>query len=73
MASDVAMYPVSGFLPENWIREPRFGPLFLDSVRMMVIPGLAGMRVQPCPRNKIELLAISSWLLAEPNLGFAKS
>ena len=22
------MYPVSGFLPESWIRELRFGPLF---------------------------------------------
>jgi hypothetical protein len=31
----------------------RFGPLFLDFVRMMVSSGLAGAHVQPCPRNKI--------------------
>jgi hypothetical protein len=29
-AAHVAMYPVSGFLPDSRIREPRFGPLFLE-------------------------------------------
>ena len=37
----------------------RLGPLFLEFVRMMVISGLAGAHVQPCPRNNIELLATS--------------
>jgi hypothetical protein len=45
-----------------------FGPLFLEIFRMMVSSGLAGARVQPCPRIKFELLAtklLASWLLAE--------
>jgi hypothetical protein len=29
-----------------------FEPLFLDLDSMMVSPGVAGMRVQPCPRKK---------------------
>jgi hypothetical protein len=31
----------------------RFGPLFLEFVRMIVSSGLAGARVQPCPRNTL--------------------
>jgi len=45
----------------------------LPLISAMVNSSLAGTHVQPCPRIKIELLAISSWLLAEPNLGLAKS
>jgi len=60
------MYPVLPHITWEERREPRFGPLFLVSVCMMVSSGLAGAHVQPCPRNKIELLAISSWLLAKP-------
>ncbi len=41
-------------------------------VRMMVSSGLAGAHVQPCPRNKIELLAISSWLVAKPGTVWLK-
>ena len=37
----------------------RFGPLFLEFVRMIVSSGLAGAHVQPSPRNNIELLATS--------------
>ena len=39
--------PRSTSIPVDVVRELRFGPLFLESVRMMVIPGLAGMHVQP--------------------------
>jgi hypothetical protein len=35
---------------------------------MMVSSGLAGAHVQPCPRIKIELLALGFWL--NPNLRF---
>ena len=38
-----------------------FGPLFLELFCMMVMPGLARLHVQPCPRKKT---AISSKLLA---------
>jgi len=42
-----------------------FRPLFLEHFHMMVRLGLAWSRVQPF-LEKIELLAISSWLLAKP-------
>ena len=35
-------------------------PLFLELESAMVSPGVAGTRVQPCPRK----IAISLWLLA---------
>ena len=54
-------------LGRGW--EPRFGPLFLVFVRMMVSSGLAGAHVQPCPRNNIELRATSSELRAISFLG----
>jgi hypothetical protein len=56
------------FLPVKWRWKSagsfgsqliRFGPLFLEFVRMMVSSGLAGAHVQPYPRNNIELLATS--------------
>ena len=45
----------------------RFGPLFLEFVRMMVSSGLAGAHVQPNPRNNIELRATSCELRANSN------
>jgi hypothetical protein len=60
-----------------WIRiidSDSVGTQFAASfVRMMVSSGLAGAHVQPCPRNKIELLAISSWLLAKPKAVWLKA
>jgi hypothetical protein len=50
------------FAPSSWARRSRltrFGPLFLEPIRMMVNPGVAGMHVQPCPRNNIEPRATS--------------
>ena len=51
--------PRRRLIPVNLLRELRFEPLFLEPIRMMVIPGLAGMHVQPCPRNNIEHSAFS--------------
>ena len=44
--------------------ETRSDLSFSSPIRMLVSPGLAGMRVQPCPRKKLSfwLLASSSWL-----------
>ena len=68
------MYPVSLHNRNNSgepvrEREFSFGPLLLETIRMMVRLGLAGSRVQPCPRIKIELvwlvLALGSWLVSD--------
>ena len=44
--------------------ETRSDLSFSSPIRMMVNSGLAGVRVQPCPRKKLSfwLLASSSWL-----------
>ena len=67
------MYPVPDLLPVDLVRELRFGPLFLEFVRMMVSSGLAGAHVQPYPRNNIELRATSCELRANRNLGLLEA